>query len=208
MADTPSPRPAGPKEAPEMIDPVRRVLGVVGALGVALAPFRPDPALAGEHRAWDFTFESIEGGPMPLAQWRGKVLLVVNTASFCGFTNQYAALQTLYARFRDRGLVVVGVPSNDFRQEKDSNAAVKRFCEVTFGVEFPLAAISRVTGREAHPFYRWAAASSSPPRWNFHKYLIDREGKIVGSWGAATRPDSPEVIRAIEAALGRSAPAA
>ena len=189
-----------------MIDPVRRVFGVMGALGVALSPFRPDPALARDHRAWDFTFESIDGQPMPLAQWRGKVLLVVNTASFCGFTHQYAGLQELYARYRDRGLVVIGVPSNDFRQEKDSNAAVKQFCEVTFGVDFPLAAISRVTGREAHPFYRWAAASSSPPRWNFHKYLIDREGRLVGSWGATTRPDSPEVVRAIEAALDRSAP--
>ncbi len=184
-----------------MIDPVRRVLGVVGALGVALAPFRPDPSLARTHTAWDFTFDSIEGGPMPLAQWRGKVLLVVNTASFCGFTNQYAALQSLYERYRERGLVVIGVPSNDFRQEKESNEAVKQFCEVTFGIDFPLAAISRVTGRQAHPFYAWAAASAGPPRWNFHKYLIDRSGKIAGSWGASTRPDSAEMVRAIEAAL-------
>lgn len=184
-----------------MVDRIRRALGIVGALGLALAPFRPGRALAQAHTAWDFTFTSIEGEAMPLAQWRGRPLLVVNTASFCGFTGQYADLQALWERYAARGLVVLGVPSNDFRQEQADNAAVKRFCELEFGVEFPLAAISRVTGREAHPFYRWAAAAAAPPRWNFHKYLVDRAGRIVGSWGATTRPDSAAVTAAIEAAL-------
>ena len=184
-----------------MVDRIRRALGAVGALGLALAPFRPDPALAAEHTAWDFSFDSIEGGTLPLAAWRGRPILVVNTASFCGFTGQYAGLQALHERYEARGLVVLGVPSNDFRQEREDNAAIKQFCEVEFGVEFPLATLSRVTGREAHPFYRWASAASSPPRWNFHKYLVDRTGKIAGSWGSRTTPESPELIGAIEAAL-------
>lgn len=191
-----------------MVDPIRRALGIVGALGVALAPFRPDSALAAEHTAWDFSFDSIEGGTLPLAAWRGRPLLVVNTASFCGFTGQYAGLQALHERYEARGLVVLGVPSNDFRQEREDNAAIKQFCEVEFGVEFPLATLSRVTGREAHPFYRWAAAASSPPRWNFHKYLVDRTGRIAGSWGSRTTPDSPELIGAIETALAAPAPSA
>ncbi len=191
-----------------MVDPIRRALGVVGALGVALAPFRPDPALAAGHTAWDFTFDSIEGGAMPLAQWRGRPLLVVNTASFCGFTGQYAGLQALHERYEARGLVVIGVPSNDFRQEREDSAAIKQFCEVEYGVAFPLATLSRVTGREAHPFYRWAAAASGPPRWNFHKYLVDRTGRIAGAWGSRTTPDSPELIGAIEAALAAPAPSA
>jgi glutathione peroxidase len=189
-----------------MVDRIRRALGVVGALGAALAPFRADPALAAEHTAWDFSFDSIEGGAMPLAQWRGRVLLVVNTASFCGFTGQYAGLQALHERYAARGLVVIGVPSNDFRQEREDNAAIRQFCEVEFGVEFPLAALSRVTGREAHPFYRWAASASGPPRWNFHKYLVGRTGRLAGAWGSRTAPDSAELIGAIETAL--AAPAA
>jgi glutathione peroxidase len=191
-----------------MVDRIRRALGVIGALGAALAPFRPDRALAEAATAWDFGFISIEGEAMPLARWRGRPLLVVNTASFCGFTPQYAALQALWERYAPRGLVVLGVPSNDFRQEQADNAAVKRFCELEFGVEFPLAEISRVTGREAHPFYRWAAASAGPPRWNFHKYLVGRAGTIVGSWGARTTPDSPELTAAIEAALAAPVPSA
>jgi glutathione peroxidase len=191
-----------------MVDRMRRALGVLGALGVALAPFRPDPARAAQHTAWDFSFVSIEGEPMPLAQWRGRPLLVVNTASFCGFTGQYAGLQALHERYGPRGLVVIGVPSNDFRQEHEDNAAIRRFCEMEFGVDFPLATLSRVTGREAHPFYRWAAAASGPPRWNFHKYLVDRTGRIVGAWGARTTPESPELIGAIEGALAAPAPSA
>jgi len=188
-----------------MVDAVRRTLGMMAALGAALAPFRPDPAAAAAQLAWDFTFDGIEGDPLPLSQFRGKVLLVVNTASFCGFTNQYAGLRRLHERFGDRGLVVIGVPSADFRQEKETNAAVKQFCEVEFGIDFPLAAITRVTGRDAHPFYRWAANAASPPRWNFHKYLVGRDGRIAGSWGATTAPESPAILGAIERALAAAA---
>lgn len=184
-----------------MVDRMRRALGMVAALGAALSPFRPDAALAATQRAWDFTFDGIEGEPLSLAQFRGRVLLVVNTASFCGFTNQYAGLRRLHETFGERGLVVIGVPSADFRQEKDSNAAVKQFCEVEFGIDFPLAAITRVTGREAHPFYRWAGSTASPPRWNFHKYLVGRDGAIAGSWGATTAPESGAIVAAIERAL-------
>lgn len=188
-----------------MVDQVRRTLGMMAALGAALAPFRPDPAAAAGQVAWDFAFDGIEGEPLPLDRFRGQALLVVNTASFCGFTNQYAGLRALHERFGPRGLVVIGVPSGDFRQEKDSNAAVKQFCEVEFGIDFPLAAITRVTGREAHPFYRWAANSASPPRWNFHKYLIGRDGRVAGSWGASTTPESSAITGAIERALASPA---
>lgn len=184
-----------------MVDQVRRSLGMLAALGAALAPFRPDPAAAAASVAWDFTFESIEGEPLPLSEFRGKVLLVVNTASFCGFTNQYAGLRTLHETYGPRGFSVIGVPSGDFRQEKATNEEVKAFCEVEFGIDFPLAAITRVTGREAHPFYRWAANAASPPRWNFHKYLVSRDGRIAGSWGASTAPESSTIRRAIEQAL-------
>jgi glutathione peroxidase len=188
-----------------MVDQVRRTLGMVAALGAALAPFRPDPAAAAAAVAWDFTFDGIEGEPIALADHRGKTLLVVNTASFCGFTGQYAGLRKLHETYGPQGLVVIGVPSGDFRQEKDSNEAVKQFCEVEFGIDFPLAAITRVTGREAHPFYRWAANAAAPPRWNFHKYLVGRDGRIAGSWGATTAPESSVIRTAIERALASPA---
>jgi glutathione peroxidase len=188
-----------------MVDQVRRTLGMMAALGAAIAPFRPDPASAAGKVAWDFSFDGIEGEPITLAEHRGKALLVVNTASFCGFTNQYAGLRRLHETYGPRGLVVIGVPSGDFRQEKADNAAVKQFCEVEFGVAFPLAAITRVTGREAHPFYAWAAAATAPPRWNFHKYLIGRDGRVAGSWGATTTPESSVITGAIERALASPA---
>ena len=184
-----------------MVDQVRRRLGMFAALGAALAPFRPDPAAAAASVAWDFTFDGIEGEPMPLADYRGKVLLVVNTASFCGFTGQYAGLKAVHERYAPQDFSVIGVPSGDFRQEKATNEEVKAFCEVEFGIDFPLAAITRVTGREAHPFYRWAANAAAPPRWNFHKYLVGRDGRIAGSWGASTTPESATIRQEIERAL-------
>jgi glutathione peroxidase len=158
--------------------------------------------------AHDFSFSSIEGRPLRLADFRGKALLVVNTASRCGFTQQYEGLQEVWERHRNRGLVVLGVPSNDFGgQEPGSEAEIKDFCEVTFGVDFPLTAKVRVTGDDAHPFYRWAAGHFGPmsrPRWNFHKYLVDRDGKLVDWFSTPTAPTAPRVVRAIEAALAKS----
>lgn len=175
-----------------MADVARRAL-LAAPLLMAAAP-GPD--------AWSFRFPSLEGGEHDLAAWRGRVLLVVNTASFCGFTPQYAALQRLHDRYRERGLVVLGVPSNDFNQEAGSNQQVREFCDAQFGIDFPMAAISSVRGAQAHPFFRWAAERGGrEPRWNFHKYLVARDGRSVRGFATRVAPDSAEMIRAIEAAL-------
>jgi glutathione peroxidase len=163
------------------------------------------PATAGES-AHDFAFTSIEGGPLPLASFAGKTVLVVNTASFCGYTPQYAGLQEVWERYRDRGLVVLGVPSNDFGgQEPGSEAEIKEFCEVNFDIDFPLTEKEHVVGPKAHLFYRWAAGQLGPdaaPRWNFHKYLLDRDGRLVAWFPSAAEPTAPEMAEATEAALG------
>ncbi|MES9973642.1 MAG: glutathione peroxidase [Candidatus Thiodiazotropha sp.] len=132
--------------------------------------------------------------------YRGKVMLVVNTASRCAFTDQYDGLEKTYSRYRDRGLVVLGFPSNDFgNQEPGSEVKIKKFCRLTYGVQFPMYAKSRVTGEDADPFYRALAdAAGTPPRWNFHKYLIDRGGKLVGSYNSFVKPGSSKLIQAIE----------
>ena len=152
--------------------------------------------------AHDFTFTSIEGQRLPLSRFKGKALLVVNTASFCGFTYQYGGLQKVWEQYRDRGLVVLGVPSNDFgNQEPGSEAEIKAFCEVRY-IDFPLTAKVKVRGAEAHPFYKWAAqelGTGAAPRWNFHKYLISRSGSLVTHFSSAVEPDSEKVIQAIEA---------
>lgn len=170
-------------------------------IGMAAAPASAAPA----ETAYAFSFSSIEGQPLPLETYRGKAVLVVNTASFCGFTRQYADLQAVWARYRDRGLVVLGVPSNDFgNQEPGSEAEIKQFCEVNFDVDFPLTTKVHVVGEEAHPFYRWAAEELGPgsaPRWNFHKYLVSPEGELVASFSTMTSPAAPAVSRAIEANL-------
>lgn len=176
-------------------------------LGLALPPLAVygRPAWAG--LAYDFSFTAIDGAPMPLSGWRGKALLVVNTASFCGYTRQYTALQSLWEKYRGRGLVVLGVPANDFNQEPGSAEEIKKFCEVTYSIDFPLADKATVTGSQAHPFYRWAVAElgeSAAPRWNFHKYLVDSQGKLVTWFPTRVEPDAPAVITAIEAALPRS----
>lgn len=154
--------------------------------------------------AHDFGFAGIDGAPLDLGQFRGRPMLVVNTASRCGFTYQYDALQKLYDTYRDRGLVVIGVPSNDFRQELADAAAVKNFCEVNFNIDFPLTDITAVRGPGAHPFYAWAAKTLGPdkaPGWNFHKYLVGPDGRLVASFGTGTEPMAPAVRAAIEALL-------
>lgn len=175
------------------------------ALGAA-----PQPAAA--ETAFDHSFVAIDGKPMPLATYRGKVLLVVNTASFCGFTGQYKALQQLHETYEAKGLVVVGVPSNDFGgQEPKSESDVKAFCEGAFGVTFPLTMKYSVSGSNAHPFYRWARENLgmiNAPLWNFHKYLVGRDGKLVRAFGTATTPDSGAVKAAIEAELAKQPAAA
>jgi glutathione peroxidase len=155
--------------------------------------------------AFAFSFTSIEGEPLPLTAFEGKTLLVVNTASFCGFTRQYAAVQELWEHYRDRGLVVLGVPSNDFGdQEPGTETEIKQFCEVNFNIDFPLTAKEHVKGAGAHPFYKWAGRElgiAAQPRWNFHKYLISPDGRRVAWFATATSPKSEKVLEAVEAYL-------
>jgi glutathione peroxidase len=151
-----------------------------------------------------FRFASIDGGEIDLAAYRGQPVLVVNTASRCAFTPQYDALQALWDEYRDRGLVVLGVPSDSFNQELASAEAVKDFCEVNFSIDFPMTEITPVTGAGAHPFYRWAADAGVKPRWNFHKILLDGQGAIAASFGTNTKPTAPAVREAIEALLPAS----
>jgi glutathione peroxidase len=164
-----------------------------------------DAVAAGHGGGHAFTFTAITGEPLPLAGYAGRAVLVVNTASLCGFTPQYAELQALWERYRDQGLVVLGVPSNDFGgQEPGSEAEIKDFCEVNYGIEFPLTQKETVRGPRAHPFYRWAEAelgSSAAPKWNFHKYLLAPDGRLAASFPTSLSPLASAVVAAIEQAL-------
>ena len=155
--------------------------------------------------AYDFQFEGLTGDAMPLSAYQGKVLLVVNTASKCGFTPQYAKLQALYARFKDQGLVVIGVPSNDFGQQEPGDASqIASFCQLNYGVTFPMTSKQVVTGDQAHPFYKWVRETlgfGAAPNWNFHKYLINKKGQAVDFYLSTTAPDSDNIIRNIEVLL-------
>ena len=165
-------------------------------------------AIAGEvkiARAYDFVFDSIDGEKLPLNAFRGKVILVVNTASRCGFTQQYKALQSLWSKYRNQGLIVLGIPSNDFgRQEPGNESEIKTFCEVNFNVDFPMTSKVNVKGESAHPFYKWARdemGSIAIPRWNFHKYLIAADGRLIDWFASTTDPESKRLVSAIEALL-------
>jgi glutathione peroxidase len=140
--------------------------------------------------------------PQPLCQYAGRVLLVVNTASYCGYTPQYQGLEDLYARYRDKGLVVLGFPSNDFNQEKSSNKEIADFCENTFGVKFPMFGKTSVAGPQANPLFRQLAADTGKaPAWNFHKYLIGRDGKVVAQFASHTTPSDPQLLKLLEQQL-------
>ena len=158
-----------------------------------------------ESSAFSFAFATIDGAPLPLDRFRGKPLLVVNTASFCGYTPQYAELETLHQRYTKRGLVVLAVPSNDFgAQEPGTAAEIKDFCSTRVHTTFPLAAKEQVIGANAHPFYRWIEAElgeAGVPRWNFHKYLIAPDGSLAGAWPSAVNPLAPEILVKIEQLL-------
>ncbi len=150
--------------------------------------------------AYAFSFARLDGGDIRLADFAGKPILVVNTASLCGYTPQYAGLQDLWTRFHDSGLMILGVPSNDFGGQEPGGAAdIKETANHQYGVTFPLAAKAAVKGPAAHPFYKWAAAERplETPRWNFHKYLIGRDGHIAAAFSTATEPQDPKVIAAI-----------
>ena len=152
----------------------------------------------------DFSATSISGQPVDLADFKGQVVLVVNTASQCGYTPQFTGLQQLWARYHDRGLMIIGVPSNDFGgQEPGGPADINKTAHDEYGVKFPLAAKTDVKGPSAHPFYRWAALEKpgETPRWNFHKYLIGRDGHLAAAFSTQIEPTNPRVISAIEKEL-------
>jgi glutathione peroxidase len=185
-----------------MVEQARRAVLAGAAALLASAATAAAPVMD----VFGFRLTSLEGGPLDLEQFRGRPLLVVNTASFCGYTPQYAALQRLHERLSPRGLVVLGVPSNDFNQESADSAGIKAFCEANFGVAFPMAMPARVRGPRAEPLFAWlAAAGGGPPRWNFHKYLVARDGRQVQGFATQVEPDAPSLLRAIEAALASPA---
>jgi len=159
-----------------------------------------------EHNAYDYTFHTLIGdNPLPLSTYRGKVLLIVNVASKCGFTPQYAGLEKLYEQYKDRGLVILGVPANDFGgQEPGTDQEIAQFCRVNYGVSFPMTAKEVVSGKKAHPFYLWARKTlgfGTAPKWNFHKYLINRHGELIDYFYSTTSPDSTRLIKAVKKAL-------
>jgi glutathione peroxidase len=156
------------------------------------------------------TFNRLQDeAPQNLCQYAGKVVLVVNTASFCGFTPQYKGLEALDSKYRPRGLVVLGFPSNDFAQEAGSNKEIADFCESTFGVKFPMFAKSSVRGPDASPLFKQLAQlSGTTPKWNFYKYLIGRDGKVVDAYSSMTAPDDRAFVREIEKQLGAAPVAA
>ena len=153
---------------------------------------------------YDFKINSITGDQIDLKDFKGKPILIVNTASYCGFTKQYNDMQELWEKYRDRGLIVLGVPSNSFNQEKSDNSAVKEFCEVNFNINFPLTEITSVKGDNAHEIYKWAKSNygkSAVPKWNFYKILINKEGKIEDTYASLTSPTSKKVTKKIESLL-------
>ncbi|AEG94831.1 glutathione peroxidase [Ramlibacter tataouinensis] len=188
-------------------------LTLAGALAATLAASAAGqtPAAAGSAPAaaascpatLNHTFPRLQDEkPQSLCQYTGKVLLVVNTASYCGFTPQYQGLEALYGKYRDRGLVVLGFPSNDFAQEKGSNKEIADFCENTFGVKFPMFAASSVRGKDANPLFRQLAQQAGrQPLWNFHKYLVGRDGKVIANYTSMTAPNDRSLVAEIEKSL-------
>ncbi len=185
--------------------PLKKLVAGIAALALLFAPALAEAQGAASGSAHDFAFQTIDDKPMPLAGYKGKVLLVVNTASFCGFTRQYAGLQALHERYESKGLVVIGVPSNDFgEQEPGSNAEIAKFCQGAFNVTFPLAGKEAVKGANAHPFYRWAKAvlgDGGLPKWNFHKILVGGDGRLIASFATTVGPEDARLTGAVEKAL-------
>lgn len=182
----------------------RTMLSVTGAAlaGVALRPAQA--ATMSRITAYAFTFPALSGGDILLSSYAGHPILVVNTASLCGYTPQYGGLQALWSRYRDKGLVVLGVPSNDFGGQEPGGAAdIVKTAHSDYHVTFPLTAKVTVKGAEAHPFYRWAAQERplEAPRWNFHKYLVSRDGTLRAGFTSAVEPGDPRIISALEQEL-------
>ena len=153
---------------------------------------------------YDLNIESITGEIINFKEYEDKAILIVNTASYCGFTSQYEELQELWDKYKSRGLIVLGIPSNSFNQEKKENSEVKKFCEVNFDINFPLSTITDVKGDNAHEIFKWAKKNygkSAVPKWNFHKILINKNGKIEDTFASFTKPMSGKIIKKIEGML-------
>ena len=185
---------------------MRRILlvSLLWILFVSAAPVGAEPDAAG---VYTFSAARIDGREEVLETYRGKVLLIVNVASRCGYTPQYEALQELYDRYNERGLAILGFPSNDFAaQEPGTNGEIAQFCRMNYGVEFPMFSKVRVVGDEAHPLYRYLAARPAPVggpiEWNFQKYLVTRDGEVVEKFPSATEPDDPALVQTLESLLG------
>ena len=167
--------------------------------------FFKNPAMGNYEKVfYDFNIEGINGETINLSQYKGKTILLVNTASYCGFTNQYTELQNLWEKYKSKGLIVLGVPSNSFNQEKKDAKDVKEFCEVNFNINFPLTTITEVKGDNAHIIFKWAEKNhgkTAIPKWNFHKILINKNGKINDTFSSFTKPSSKKLIKKIEEIL-------
>ena len=167
--------------------------------------FSKDKVLANYEKVFfDFKINGVSGEQIDLKDYKNKVVLVVNTASYCGFTNQYSDLQLLWEKYKSDGLIVLGVPSNSFNQEKKEDADVKEFCEVNFNINFPMTTITEVKGENSHELFKWAEKNygkSAIPKWNFHKILINKEGKIEETYNSFTKPMSKKITSKIESLL-------
>lgn len=186
---------------------IGNILSLVAGATVAMsASMSQVPAGQARDSALQFSFDMPDGSQLPLEQFAGKTVLVVNTATKCGFSKQLAGLQELHERYSESGLVVLAVPSNDFgNQEPLESSEIAGFCEAKYGAKYLMTAKTSVKGELAHPFYAWAAAtlgSAARPYWNFHKYLIGPDGSIVAWFSTPTKPTSSKIVRAIEAQLG------
>ena len=164
-----------------------------------------NPAMSNyEKVVYNFQIESITGEIINFKEYENKIILLVNTASYCGFTKQYDDLQKLWDQYKSKGLIVLGIPSNSFNQEKNSNSEIKKFCEINFNINFPLSTLTEVKGNKAHEIFKWAKENhgkSAIPKWNFHKILINKEGKIEETYSSFTKPTSSIIINKIESLL-------
>jgi glutathione peroxidase len=177
---------------------------IILCLGIIMFFFKNSASANYEKIFYDLNIESISGEIINFRDFKDKVVLVVNTASYCGFTKQYEDLQDLWDKYNKKGLIVLGVPSNSFNQEKKKNSEVKEFCEVNFNITFPLTVITEVKGKNAHELFKWAKANhgnSAVPKWNFHKILINKEGKIEETFSSFTKPLSNKVVNKINSIL-------
>ena len=155
-----------------------------------------------ENLAYDFQFRDLDGSTLSLSEYKGKIIIVINVASQCGFTNQYKDMQEIWEKYQKKGIILLGVPSNDFgAQEPGNNSEIKNFCEAKFGITFPMTEKVSVKGDKAHPFYIWAKnnhGKSAVPKWNFHKIIIDKSGKIHETFSSITNPSSKRFIKTLE----------